>query len=1155
MSASRLAACLLALSAGFTLTAQGAESSKNATLKDLQKRKVEIRKDSPSDSKSDSNAAKAMDNYRRFLELQKTDPKLQAEAMRRLGDLSLESGELERLESEAGRVDLGGAEAIRLYTLLLKAHPDYPRNDQVLYQLARAYETTGQPEQALATLDQIVRRYPQSGQMAEVHFRRGELLFSAMKYREAEQAYAEVTRRGSGEFYQQGLYKQGWALFKQNLNDESLPVFAKLLDVKLRDARAAGGFRQPATLARADREIVDDTLRVMSVMFSYEEGIEPLNKFVDRIGSPPYSALLYSRLGDLYVEKQRYQDGAAAYRAFVAREPHNEYSPTLSTQAIEAYRKGGFAQLVLDGKREYVENYNLGTAFWQGRDKSRYPQIVAELKTHLTDLAAYHHSEAQKHKRAEDYAQAARWYRLQLASFPQDPESAQINFRLADVLYEGGQFGAAVDEYERSAYAYPVGPDSAKAGYAALSAYQKQEALLPEAERAAWHTRFTESGVKFAQTFPEHPDGNGVLTRATEDLYKAKNLPRAIEVAGILLARNPPATQAQRRIASSVTGQARFDQGDFAAAEQSWMQARELASGDATLQKNLTDQLSVTVYRQAEAKRAAGDSAGAIEDFLRVGRVAPGTATVETAQYDAAAELIKLKSWPRAIDVLEAFRRDYPKSRQQTDVTQKLAVAYMEAGRSDAAASEFERIASAKEQTPEVRLEALNIAAEQYEKSGNTAKAITLLERLVAEFPNPVGERIETRQRLADYAAKAGNAERVTYWQREIVKADGAAGAARTDRTKYLAAKARLALTTPARDAYQALKIGAPLKTSLAAKRKALDVALNGYKEAAAYNVAEVTTQASFEIAELYRQLGADLMASARPKSLKGEELEQYDLLLEEQATPFEEQAIKLHEANTQHARDGIFDDGVKASYGALAKLLPARYGKTEVPPAYHGSLALPQAAVQPPASAEQAASAAVPGTAPASPPPAAPVATPTRSAPPARLEAQLARAVSQANGGAAGDAELEFRQLMEAAPEFGGAAYDLGVLLRAQNKFEDAEQALTEATKREPRSAQAFTALGLVQRERGQFTAAAASYASALQADADYAPALRNFGILKDLYLGDAAGALPDFERYQALTGEERPVTSWIADVKQRAGRAREETPAAPSTQAETQK
>src|SRR6185503_17228191 len=109
-----------------------------------------------------SSSSKAMENYRRFLELQKTDPQLRAEALRRLGDLNLEAGELERMEKEVTQIDLAGSEAIKLYTSLLKSYPDYPRNDQVLYQLARAYETTGQPEQALATLDRVVREYPKA---------------------------------------------------------------------------------------------------------------------------------------------------------------------------------------------------------------------------------------------------------------------------------------------------------------------------------------------------------------------------------------------------------------------------------------------------------------------------------------------------------------------------------------------------------------------------------------------------------------------------------------------------------------------------------------------------------------------------------------------------------------------------------------------------------------------------------------------------------------------------------------------------------------------------------------------------------------------------------------------------------------------------------
>ncbi len=199
-----LSAAGFALVIAAPLASVAADGNAPRTLKDLQKRTIEIRPQA-NDPQTQS---RAMENYRRFLELQKTDPALRAEAMRRLGDLSLESGELERMESEVTRVDLGGAEAIRLYSMLLKAYPDYPRNDQVMYQLARAYETTGQPEQALATLDEVVRRFPGSRDIAEVHFRRGELLFSARNYREAEAAYAQVTQRGPGEFYQQSLYKQ-----------------------------------------------------------------------------------------------------------------------------------------------------------------------------------------------------------------------------------------------------------------------------------------------------------------------------------------------------------------------------------------------------------------------------------------------------------------------------------------------------------------------------------------------------------------------------------------------------------------------------------------------------------------------------------------------------------------------------------------------------------------------------------------------------------------------------------------------------------------------------------------------------------------------------------------------------------------------------------
>jgi len=897
------------------------------TIKDLETRPVTVHKD----AKLDASSARAMDNYRRFLELQHTDPKLRAEAMRRLGDLNLDAGEVERMEKEVNSIDAQGAAAITLYTTLLKAYPDYSRNDQVLYQLARAYETTGQPEQALATLDRIVQRYPHSPQLDEAQFRRGELLFSARRYGEAEQAYAIVVHDGrSSGFYEQSLYKQGWSLFKQGMTQESLQPFGAVLDSKLGAARDGSHVRLE-DLKRADRELVEDTLRVMSITFSYTDGAASLDQFVNRRGESPHSYLLYSRLGDLYVDKERYQDAASAYRAYVARDPYSDEAPDLAMHAIEAYRKGGFSDLVLDGKREFVEHYNFSSPFWQGRDRARYPKVVQELKTNLKDVATYFHASAQKSKRVEDYQQAARWYRDDLKSFPDDPDSAATNYLLGEALFESHQFAAAAAEYDKTAYGYPRNDKSAAAAYASLVAYQKAEDSLVGSARTDLHKQAIDAGIRFAQTFPEHPDSAGVLTRSAEDIFAAHDLPRAITVAQSILARKPPVDEPKQRIAWTLIAQAHYDRNEFDQAEPAFISARNLAAGDAKMRDDLNERLAATVYKQGDAKRKAGNDAGAVEDFLRVERVAPGSKIRSTAQYDAAAGLITLKQWDRAIGVLEDFRRAYPKDPLSADVTRKLAVAYSEANRPGEAAAEFERIASAPAGDPAVQREALLQSADLYAKSNNAPKAVGMLEKYVSMNPTPLAEAEEARQRLADYAARGADTARRDRWYREIIKADTDAGAQRTARTHYLAAKAQLALAEPARDAFRSVRLTVPLKKSLAAKRKALEKAMDGYRKAAGYEVAEVTTAATYEMAELYRTLARDVMSSERPRGLKGDELEEYNSLLEEQVFPFEEQAIKAHELNAARAKEGIYDEWVRKSFQALAELSPARFGKTEV--------------------------------------------------------------------------------------------------------------------------------------------------------------------------------------------------------------------------------
>jgi len=195
--------------------------------------------------------------------------------------------------------------------------------------------------------------------------------------------------------------------------------------------------------------------------------------------------------------------------------------------------------------------------------------------------------------------------------------------------------------------------------------------------------------------------------------------------------------------------------------------------------------------------------------------------------------------------------------------------------------------------------------------------------------------RTAYRLRAADMAMAVHDPVTRMKWLQEIIRADQFAGANRTDRSRYLAARASLVEVEAPAANFKTIKLVQPLAKSLKTKKAAMDEVLKMYGHALDYQVAEVTTAATYGMGELYRQLAADVLASERPKKLDAEALEQYDVLLEEQAFPFEEQSIKLHQANTQRASnngaDGIYDEWVQRSFDVLAKLMPARYAKSEV--------------------------------------------------------------------------------------------------------------------------------------------------------------------------------------------------------------------------------
>ena len=919
-SLSLLLSCLLCACAGKRMGTPDNEP----TLKSLAGRQVVIDKD-PGIPRDDEKAIAA---YKDFLRATTLDAQ-RAEALRRLGDLEMDSAE-SRLAARSGG-ESGDADyraAIAHYEENLKAYPKDPGNDRVLYQLARAHEQGGRLDTALATLDRLVRDFPDTRYRDEAHFRRGELLFTARDYVGAERAYATVLEGDEDNPYRErALYMQGWSLFKLGRLEDALASFFEVLDLGLADV-GDEDLAEVTSLSNADRELVEDTLRVMSLSLENLRGAESIAGFVTTELRRGYEFRVYRKLGELYLRQERVKDAADTFGAFARRQPLHAQAPQLQAEVIAIYQKAGFDTLALEAKKEYVERYGAGSRFRQANAEG-WERAQPLVKTHLAELARHYHARAQQGKASADYQEAVRWYRSHLESFPDDADAGQTRFLLAELLFEDQRFAEAVTEYEHTAYGYPVHARSADAGYAALLGYAGQQKRSAPAELPGLRRKGVASALRFADAFPGDPRTGAVLADAADTLHGLRDAEQAVAVAARLLALQPPANAAQRRLAWTVMAHSAFERQEFERAERAYTEVLALTAAKDPARGELTERLAAAVYKQGEQARDAGQARGAVSHFERVAALAPQSAVRATAQYDAAAALIGLKDWDGAAGLLEDFRQRYPRHARADEVTAKLAAVYSGKSQWARAAAEFERLSLASKDTPLAR-EALWQAAELYDKAAARPQATKAFERYLAQNPQPFERALEARSRLAALARADGQAARHLAWMKDIFQLEQAGGAARTPRTRYLGASAALALAEPAFEAYRKVTLTEPLARQLKLKKGKMEEALKAYAVASDYGVAEIVTASTYHVAALYQDFGKALLGSQRPKKLSASELEQYNVLLEEQAFPFEEKAIELHELNARRAQDGLYDTWVQRSFAALRELRPVRYGKSE---------------------------------------------------------------------------------------------------------------------------------------------------------------------------------------------------------------------------------
>ncbi len=879
------------------------------------------------------------------------DPEVRIKVQQRLAGLEMQRSEQQHIEADIPERNFD--QAIAHYQALINENPGRNDNDRMLYQMAKAYDLDGRVEESSQLLGRLARNFPESEYFAEAQFRYGEMLFSNQKYQQAEQSYSAVINRApSSPYYSKALFMRGWARFKQSRYEVALDDFVAVLD------SAMAGNRTLDDLPRSQRDLAADTLRVMSLTFSYLDGAESIATIATPAGPSNYQHLLYLGLAELYLEKERYRDSADTLERYVENYPLSDFAPDFSVRLIELFQQGGFPSEILPAKESFVHRYGLHSSYWSSRDEATQQGLRPHLYEYLQQLAQYYHATAQTLQRTsqvaitssgeasaiseellrpqvqksiyEAYTKASEWYAEFAETFPSDPNTPGMVFLMAESLSEAKQYPAAIAAYERVAYAENTeSGQGAEAGYAAILVYDRYLDDLTEASRYDWQLRRIDSALRFAEVYPGDSRAAPVLTRTAEDMLQMGNARAAVMVASRVSRWQPAVAPELARTAWLVQGQGNFELQRYTAAELAYSAALVLLPLDDAQRSEIVDRLAASVYQQGQANLALGFEEAAITDWLRLASVAPDSSISQTASYDAANQLMDLRDWDRAEKVLTQTRARYPDHEYAASISAKLVHVHQQQGNWREAAKELSLIATT-DSDAEVRRKSRFMAAELYQQAGSNKLAIDQYTEYLSEWPVPFDVAMESRYQLSLLMQQEGDSAGRQYWLGQIVQSHDTAGNAASQRSRYLAARASSVFADESYQQYLAAPITLPLSASFKLKYKLMQASIAATDKVLSYGVAEFVTQANFILGDIYATLSTELMASPRPANLDVLELEQYEMLLEEQAYPFEEKAIDIHESNARRSWSGIYDQWVSRSIESLSILLPARYGKTE---------------------------------------------------------------------------------------------------------------------------------------------------------------------------------------------------------------------------------
>ncbi|WP_205507674.1 tetratricopeptide repeat protein [Myxococcus vastator] len=349
---------------------------------------------------------------------------------------------------EAPKQDHAGSERYRTETMgiyedILRAYPDYPQRDEVLFSMGYNYYELGRREDAVVRYEELIRDFPTSQFVPDAYIQLGNHYFENNKLIPAKQNYEKARDSGVPKIYAYAVYKLSWCDYNTGDYEPGLKKLHEVVDYASKSPELG--------------DLRTEALNDLTVFYvQLDQPKQAISYFKEKAPAQRVGRLLAKTAAGL-VDAGHFDSAILTYRTLVDDEPMGANAPEYQQAIVRAHEGLRQRQQVRKEMKRMVDLYSPGGQWWQANeDKTTVLRNAFNVTEEaMRVMVTEYHQEAQKTRQVETYRLARDIYKQYVDAFASNAnpdfvaDSAfNLRFFYAEILWALEEWEAAAAEYD-----------------------------------------------------------------------------------------------------------------------------------------------------------------------------------------------------------------------------------------------------------------------------------------------------------------------------------------------------------------------------------------------------------------------------------------------------------------------------------------------------------------------------------------------------------------------------------------------------------------------------------------------------------------------------------------------------------------------------------